>query len=137
MAEKQTVRKCCRQLERAIVDLLNPLHFDSELMEYRIRRIDNGYSIICFCPFCGCEFPPGKRAALFMEPDPEELHDAGLMAGMKDIEEVIEALGVPDELIESNGMSQYRFGRRWRTIDLIVKRCEGSQLDFCAVPKPL
>jgi hypothetical protein len=97
-------------------------------------RLDGGYALIQFCPFCGRQFPASQRESLHCQPDGAELDEISNLTSIKGIEQLQLVLGEPDEIINGQNARQFRFGR-WRTIELIVRVHNDNTLEFLAIPK--
>ncbi len=104
-----TEQSCtCGFLEQQAVDPASPIVFDARLNEYHFEypspcastECDAGKAqvMIYHCPFCGGAAPPSQRATLFTTFGPEEQRRlCGLFDGMRTLQEVVAALGPPDE----------------------------------------
>lgn len=97
----------CGFLERQANNPASPIVFDTMHNEYHIEHSSScggecspgkGYLLIYHCPFCGGAAPESKRPTLFTSFTPEEQGRLfGLFEGMQTLQEVIAALGSPDE----------------------------------------
>jgi hypothetical protein len=98
----------CRYLEHAADDPASPIVFDAELNEYNFEypspcgdgscEAGKASLRIYHCPFCGGAAPESKRPALFTTFTPEEQGRLyRLFDGMQTLQDVVEALGPPDE----------------------------------------
>ena len=98
----------CGFLERQADNPASPIVFDARLNEYHFEypspcaRGDcptaKAQMMIYHCLFCGGAAPPSKRATLFTAFTPEEQRRLyRLFDGMRTLQEVIAALGPPDE----------------------------------------
>jgi hypothetical protein len=98
----------CHYLEHAADDPANPIVFDPEMNEYHFEypspcaggdcEAAKAYLMIYHCPICGGAAPESKRAALFTTFAPEEQRRLyRLFEGMSTLQEVVAALGPPDE----------------------------------------
>ncbi len=105
----------CKYLENAANDPNSPIVFDARLnefhFEYSSPHAGNDFSaakaqlMIYHCPFCGGAVPPSKRASLFTTiTDDEEARIYRLFDGMRNLQEVIAAIG-PPELDEVSGIT--------------------------------
>jgi hypothetical protein len=98
----------CGFLEQQADDPASPIVFDARLNEYHFEypspcaggdcATAKAQMMIYHCPFCGGAAPPSKREALFTAFTPEEQRRLyRLFDGMRTLQEVIAALGPPDE----------------------------------------
>jgi len=88
----------CGWLEREADEPSAPIRFDPRLNEYNIVCEGEGSLRIYYCPFCGGRAPESKRDLLFAHIDHEEKDRlVELTYRLRSLQEVISALGEPDE----------------------------------------
>ncbi len=98
----------CGFLERAADDLDMPIRFDPPVGEYHFKFPSpcvgetcpeaKAYLAIYHCPFCGGAAPPCKRETLFTTfSEREVVRLCRLFDGLCTLEEVVRALGAPNE----------------------------------------
>ncbi len=104
-----TKQRCtCGFLEEQANDPASPIVFDPRLNEYHFEypspcasgncQAAKAQMMIYHCPFCGGAAPPSKRATLFTTFTPKEQRRLyRLFDGMRTLQEVVAALGPPDE----------------------------------------
>lgn len=104
-----TSKPCrCGFLERATGDPDLPIRFDASVGEYHFEFPSPCIGETCpeakaqltiyHCPFCGGAAPPSKRETLFTMFSRLEAGRLGrLFDGMRTLDEVVQALGTPDE----------------------------------------
>jgi hypothetical protein len=101
----------CGFLERAADDPNSPVRFSPSVGEYQIDFPSpcsgetcpeaKAYLVIYHCPFCGGAAPPSKRETHFTYISDQEgarLHR--MFTGMRTLEEVVRAVGSPDDDVE-------------------------------------
>lgn len=97
----------CGFLEQQADDPNSPIAFDARMNEYHFEypspcggdcATAKAHLMIHHCPFCGGAAPPSKRDLLFAVVTPEESRRVWrLFDGMRTLQEVVAALGPPDE----------------------------------------
>ena len=99
--ESETQLQCtCGWLERAAAEPSKPIEHDVRTNEYRLvtqHPAGRGYSILHFCPWCGCRCPESRNHSLFAKPTDTELRRlVDLTGGLRTVAHVIQVLGEPD-----------------------------------------
>jgi len=132
----------CGTVEDLASDRNSPIEHDKALNEYNLISGDGKVHYrMHFCFFCGGRLPESKRASLFTEPSAQEIKEAAeLMSKAGSMQEVIQVLGKPDEIVKapkgasgedggSEYKTQHRYLRRWKTLDLTIRERKDGSID--------
>jgi len=146
-------RPCrCGRLDDTVANEDVPLNYDRELREFYLTDARGGkYAIYC-CPSCGGRTPPSLRDQHFARiPDSELDRLFDMVHGLQSEDDVLQALGQPDEELEGGVISQQQNGEPGRTVlhrvlvyerlsdtaDLQVSVFGSGKTEFAFAPKPL
>jgi hypothetical protein len=132
----------CGTVENLASDRRSPIKHDKDLNEYDLVPGDGKVHYrMYFCFFCGGRLPESMRGSLFAEPSDQEINEVTeLMSNADSIQQVIQALGKPDESVNppkgtsnDNGGSEYkthhRYLRSWKTLDLTIRERKDGSID--------
>src|SRR5438105_11201887 len=93
----------CGTVESLASDRQSPIEYDKKLNEYNlVSREEKVHYRLYFCFFCGGKLPESRRAGLFTEPSAEEMKEvARILGNVTSIQQAIQVLGEPDEIVKA------------------------------------
>jgi hypothetical protein len=127
---------------------LFPVKFDAQLNEYSIVYGERHSHRMRYCFWCGGKLPESKRNDHFAVPEQDEMaHAVAVLKQAKSMEDVLDVLGEP-QMTMSNELSaktsegfpfrrQWKYTRRWKTIEVVVIEMDDGSLQLAFMPKAL